>query len=90
MVDDADAARPRPGWAPFLVPGKRVVLRYRIDRGSSPHGESMTDALGTIATSDAESVTVMTRRGSDRVPRALVIAAKQVPPAPRRRVSAPR
>ncbi|MGP9694906.1 putative acetyltransferase [Brachybacterium sp. AOP25-B2-12] len=80
-------ARERPGWAPFLEPGVRVVLRYRIDRALSPHGEGMTDALGTIAAVDAETVTVMTRRGADRVVRGLVIAAKQVPPAPVRRVA---
>lgn len=77
----------RPGWAPFLVPGERVVLRYRIDRSASPHGEGMTDALGYIAAVDAEHVTVATKRGADRVPRSLVIAAKQVPPPPVRRVA---
>lgn len=77
---------PRPGWAPFLQVGVRVVLRYRIDETRSPHGERLTDALGTIAATDADTVTVMTRRGSDRVLRALVIAAKEVPPPPVRRV----
>lgn len=80
-----DGPRPRAGWAPFLREGHRVVLRYAIDAESSPHGESMTDALGTIVGSDEASVQVMTRRGQVRVPRALVIAAKEVPPPPVRR-----
>lgn len=73
-----------PGRAPFLLPGNRVVLRYRIDRSTAPHGEGLTDALGRIEAVDAESVTVMTRRGADRVPRSSVIAAKQVPDPPGR------
>lgn len=85
MADDVPVPLPRPGWAPFLLPGERVVLRYRIDRATSPRGEGMTDALGTIASVDESTVTVMTRRGPDVVPRALVIAAKQVPPPPVRR-----
>ncbi|ASK66662.1 acetyltransferase [Brachybacterium avium] len=84
MADD-DAPRARAGWAPFLLEGRRVVLRYAIDVQSAPHGESMTDALGTIVGIDEASVQVMTRRGQVRVPRALVIAAKEVPPPPVRR-----
>jgi hypothetical protein len=80
-----DGHRVRAGWAPVLTEGRRVVLRYAIDRERSPHGESMTDALGTILDSDGAAVRVMTRRGEVRVPRALVIAAKEVPPAPVRR-----
>lgn len=81
--------RPRAGWAPFLLPGHRVVLRHVIDRDASPHGESMSDALGTIGAVDEHVITVMTRRGEVRVPRALVIAAKEVPPPPQRRRPAP-
>ena len=77
--------RVRAGWAPFLAEGRRVVLRYAINRERSPHGESMTDALGTITLVDEAVVQVMTRRGEVRVPRALVIAAKEVPPPPARR-----
>lgn len=62
-----------------------MVLRYAIDREASPHGESMTDALGTILAADETTVAVMTRRGEVSVPRALVIAAKEVPPPPVRR-----
>lgn len=83
-----DGHRRRPGWAPFLEPGRRVVMRYAIDRTASPHGESMTDALGTILEVDANSVEVMTKRGAVRVPRTLVVAAKPVPPPPQRRQGA--
>lgn len=84
-----DGHRRRPGWAAFLEPGRRVVLRYAIDRTTSPHGESMTDALGTIHAVDQQSVTVMTRRGEVTVPRSLVVASKPVPPAPQRRAVRP-
>ena len=80
-----DGDRVRAGWAPFLLEGRRVVLRYGIEAERSPHGESMSDALGTIMSADEESVTVMTRRGEMRIPRVLVIAAKEVPPPPQRR-----
>ncbi|QNN83188.1 acetyltransferase [Brachybacterium sp. Z12] len=80
-----DGDRVRAGWAPFLLEGRRVVLRYAIDRESAPHGESMSDALGTIFGTDETAVRVMTRRGEVSVPRALVIAAKEVPPPPVRR-----
>lgn len=73
-----------PGFARFLGVGRRVVLRYRIDRSSSPHGEGATDALGTVVATDARTVTVMTRRGEDVVARSAVIAAKEVPPPPMR------
>lgn len=84
-TSSGQAPPPRPGWAPFLTPGTRVVLRYRIDETRSPHGEHVTDALGTIAETDEHTVTVITRRGTDRVVRGLVMAAKQVPPPPLRR-----
>lgn len=80
--------RVRAGWAPFLQVGTRVVVRYAIDREASPHGESMSDALGTILDADEATVQVMTRRGEMRIPRALVIAAKEVPPPPVRRLRA--
>ena len=79
------APRVRAGWAPFLQAGTRVVLRYAIDREAAPHGESMSDALGTILEADEATIQVMTRRGEMRIPRALVIAAKEVPPPPVRR-----
>jgi hypothetical protein len=88
--DASAAARPRPGWAPFLQVGTRVVVRYAIDRSASPHGEGMTDALGVIEAADADTVTVATKRGSDRVVRGLIIAARPVPDPPRRRGGAGR
>lgn len=75
----------RPGWAPFLSPGVRVVLRFAIDPASAPAGEHRSDALGTITAADEHSITVMTRRGEARVLRGLVVAAKEVPPPPLRR-----
>lgn len=75
----------RPGWAPFLRPGARVVLRHAIDPASAPSGEHRSDALGTITAIDEHSITVMTRRGEARVLRGLVVAAKEVPPPPLRR-----
>lgn len=86
-MDIRDEHRKRAGWAPFLQVGRRVVLRYAIDRETSPHGESMTDALGTILAADEQVVSVMTKRGQVRVPRVLVIASKEVPPAPVRRAA---
>lgn len=75
----------RPGWAPFLVPGRRVVVRSAIDPASSPGGERMTDALGTVLRADARTLTIMTRRGEVTVLRGLVLAAKPVPDPPVRR-----
>lgn len=78
---------PRPGWAPFLTPGTRVVVRYAIDAERSPQGESRSDALGTLTAVDEQHLTVMTRRGEVTVLRGLVVAAKEVPPPPERRGS---
>ena len=73
---------PAPTPAGFLAaaaPGTRVVVRYRIDGG-------FTDALGDlVASSDAGSVTVRTRRAAVVIPLDRVVAAKEVPPAPERR-----
>lgn len=85
MSEPGSAARTRPGWAPFLTPGTRVVLRYRIDRATSPHGEGLTDALGTISAVDSAHVHVMTKRGESAVPRELVIAAGAEPASPQRK-----
>ena len=61
-----DGHRRRPGWAPYLEPGRRVVLRYAIDRTSSPHGESMSDALGTILAADESVVRVQLEGAGER------------------------
>jgi N-acetylglutamate synthase len=58
--------------------GMRAVVRSRLDDG-------LTDALGEVVALDDTSVSVATRRGVQVVPRAAVVAAKEVPPAPSRR-----
>ena len=62
-------------------PGTRVVVRYRIKGG-------LTDALGHLLACDAGSCTVRTRRADVVIPLELVVAAKEVPPAPPRRAAA--
>src|SRR5664280_3006874 len=61
-----------------LRPGMRAVVRRRIDDG-------LTDALGEIEAIDANTVSVRTRHGVETIDRALVVAAKEVPPRPVRR-----
>ena len=61
-----------------LRPGMRAVVRRRIDDG-------VTDALGEIEAIDANTVSVRTRHGLETIDRALVVAAKEVPPPPVRR-----
>ncbi|MFB8145967.1 hypothetical protein ACFC1W_04385 [Microbacterium sp. NPDC056003] len=63
-------------------PGHRVVVRYLLPTGQA------TDALGELREADAETVVVDGKRGVERIPRADIIAAKEVPPppAPRRRI----
>jgi hypothetical protein len=59
-------------------PGIRVVVRYRIEGG-------MTDALGELVARTDGECTVRTRQTDVVIPLPLVVAAKQVPPAPPRR-----
>lgn len=70
----------------------RVVVRYRLRTVgdlSAPAGTpSLTDAVGELTAVDELSVTVKTRRGPVRIERELVVAAKEVPPAPARRGAA--
>lgn len=61
-----------------LRPGMRAVVRRRIHHG-------VTDALGEVVAMDAETVSVQTRHGLERIERAAVVAAKEVPPKPSRR-----
>lgn len=56
----------------------RVVIRHRTPDG-------LTDALGVVTAADALSLEVTTRRGSVRIDRRSVLAAKRVPPASVRR-----
>ncbi|MDJ0321394.1 hypothetical protein [Pseudarthrobacter sp. PS3-L1] len=60
------------------LPGTRVVIRYRLEQG-------LTDALGILLSSDKASCTVRTRTADVRIELTLVVAAKEVPPAPERR-----
>jgi hypothetical protein len=68
-----------------LVPvqvGTRVVVRYSLaGDGTAP----WSDLLGELVAQDDVTLTVATRAGEVRVPRASVVAAKPVPPAPPRR-----
>ena len=64
-----------------LRPGMRAVVRRRIEHG-------VTDALGDVEAIDADTVSIRTRRGVVVIPRAVVVAAKEVPPRPSRRGAA--
>ncbi len=70
--------------------GSRVVVRARLRAAErhTPGGPSMTDAVGVLTAVDATHLVVETARGSVRIERALVVAAKQVPPKPSRRGAA--
>ena len=57
-----------------------MVVRYRIDGG-------LTDALGHLVRSDDGDCTVRTRHADVVIPLELVVAAKEVPPAPEPRQS---
>ena len=61
------------------APGHRVVVRYRLLSGQA------TDALGELLSADADTVVVDGKRGVERIAVADIIAAKEVPPPPRRR-----
>jgi hypothetical protein len=54
------------------------VVRYRIDGG-------LTDALGYLLRTGDGDCTVRTRQADVVIPLELVVAAKEVPPAPERR-----
>jgi hypothetical protein len=56
-----------------------VVVRYRIDGGG------LTDALGNLVGTNDDDCTVRTRKADVVIPLDLVVAAKEVPPAPERR-----
>ncbi|MEC3981717.1 putative acetyltransferase [Amycolatopsis sp. H20-H5] len=59
--------------------GTRVVVRYRVEGG-------FTDALGPLRACDPDECVVDTSRGPSTIALSSVVAAKQVPPAPARRV----
>ncbi|WP_029088898.1 GNAT family N-acetyltransferase [Brevibacterium album] len=58
-----------------LREGMRVVIRYRS-------GDGATDALGTVEATGRDTVTVATKRGEAVIPRADILLAHEVPPAP--------
>src|SRR5680860_392306 len=53
-----------------LRPGMRVVVRRHIEHG-------VTDALGDLVAMDANTVSILTRRGLVVIDRAAVVAAKE-------------
>jgi hypothetical protein len=55
--------------------GIRVVVRYRIEAG-------LTDALGELVGKSDGECTIRTRRSDVVIALPLVVAAKEVPPAP--------
>lgn len=57
----------------------RVVVRYMLPTGQA------TDALGMLLAADERSVTVDGKRGVVTIARPTIIAAKEVPPAPKPR-----
>ena len=57
-------------------PGRRVVVRYLLPTGQA------TDALGELLSADAATVVVDGKRGIERIARADIVAAKELPPAP--------
>jgi len=80
-----------------LLPGERIVVRYRLKDSSAPGGPALTDALGEFAglqegpatgesagTREA-TVAVRTRSGIVLIALSSVTHAKRVPPPPVRR-----
>lgn len=62
-----------------LLPGMRVVVRYRLPDGRA------TDALGVLLSANETHLTVDGKRGVETIAVADIIAAKPVPPPPSRR-----
>ena len=66
-----------------LIPGMRVVVRYRLASGQA------TDALGMLLRADETTLVVDGVRGVETIAVADVIAAKEVPPPPLPRIRRP-
>lgn len=60
--------------------GTRVVIRYSLH----DQPESATDALGYVSAKSDTQIVIATVRGLTTIALADVIAAKEVPPPPRR------
>jgi hypothetical protein len=58
------------------------------DDAAAHHGQSLSDALGTITALSLDSVSIDTRKGEVTVAMAAVRLAKPVPPPPERRNNA--
>lgn len=66
--------------------GRRVVVRYATGGRGPSGGPELTDVVGRVLASDAESVTIERRDGTAvLVDRALIVTWKPVPDAPLRR-----
>lgn len=79
-----------PDLTTHLRVGMRIVARSRLvgsdaSAGGSGGAPSLTDTLGQLVSIDAEHLVIETRRGPVTIARSLVVAAKEVPPAPSRR-----
>jgi len=74
-----------PDVAAALPLGSRVVVRWRLEQADAATGATLTDAVGTLSSTDENTLTVQTSRGTVVVDRARVVAAKEVPPKPARR-----
>jgi GNAT superfamily N-acetyltransferase len=70
-----------PDRAARLTVGERVVVRHLLPPGSEA---GAADVLGILVSRDSSSLVIDTRRGRVTVPRATVVAAKEVPPPPSR------
>ncbi|MDO5644558.1 MAG: acetyltransferase [Dermabacter sp.] len=75
----------RAGWAPIIEVGRRLTVRYALNPHTHAGHEKVADALGYVRALDADTVTIETRRGFARVPRAIIVIVKEVPPPPVRR-----
>lgn len=73
---------PTPGER--ITPGSRMAIRTRIP-GAEPPGPTLTDTVGEVVALDDETVVVRTRAGDVSLERALVTAARVIPPRPGRR-----
>ncbi len=84
-LPDTRSTRGRsPGrWRTF-VPGQRVVVRRRRDDHPAPHEPQLTDVLGEVVEVTDDGLRIAGRHGETWVPAADVVAAKAVPPPPRR------
>lgn len=63
-----------------LTVGSRVVVRYRLEKGSDGSGAAATDFLGELVARNDDFLVVDTKTERVKLVRADVIAAKDVPP----------